>query len=396
MLNLPFFKSAPKNKYLTIDFGSDTIKCLAFYRDGTANKIIGFGKQQVEKGHIRSGSIIDIEGVDLSLREAVAQATQNSADDIDQAIVGLNGSFLINQLVTARLMRGKSSDIPEGELEDIYERTVKSSTEQAYTELVKTTGSNEIDLELVTAEKAYVRVDDRPIHKDTRPAGNKVEMAVFTSFAPVFQMKNLSKLLKKSGLKIIGVVPEMYSLTKSLNQQRAGANDYLIINVGSDKTEIGVVFGGNLISTKSLPIGGYHFTYQMSHVLGLSLKEAENLKKSYSQGKLPNSESLTIQNCFTEILETWLSGIEIAFGEFSGVKTFSSKIYLTGGGINLPDAYDYLTSEPWTKSIPFKDTPVFEKINAKDMLGIHDETQMVNSAEWVMPASLSNIFTNLV
>ncbi len=396
MLNLPFFKTTSKNKFLTIDFGSDSVKCLAFYNDGEINKIIGFGKQQVEKGHIRSGAVVDIEGVDLVLKEAIAQATQNSGESIDQAIIGLNGTFIINQLVTARLLRGKSSDISNNEMDDIYERTVKSSTEQAYSELVKTTGSNDMDLELVTAEKAYVRVDDRPIHKDTKPAGNKVEMAVFSSFAPSYQMKNLSKLLKRSGLKIIGVVPEMYSLVKSINHKKIGSNDYLIINIGSDKTEIGIVFGGNLISTKSLPIGGYHFTYQMSHVLGLSIKEAENLKRSYSQGKLPNSESLTVQNCFSEILETWLSGIELTFGEFTGVKTFSSKIYLTGGGIHLPDIYDYLTSEPWTKSIPFKDTPTFEKVTAKDLPGIQDETQMVSGPEWVMPVSLSNIFHNLV
>jgi cell division protein FtsA len=397
MLNIPFLKNLggahkETNKFLTIDIGSDSIKTLAFYQDGLKSKIIGYSKRHIEPGHIRNGTIIDIEGVELFLKESIAEASQNSEDKISNVIFGVSGNYSINQLTTARLNRTERTPITEKELDNLHQKITSSAYEQAVAEVIQTSGSSDIEMDLITSSNCYIKLDEKLVKNPLELEGLRLEMSVFTSFTPTYHLKNLNKLAKKLGLNVIAIAPEMYALVKSLTLQKNPHLDCIIINVGSDKTEIGIIFGGNVIASKCLPMGGSQFTYQISQKMGLSLKEAENLKKNYSTGKLTQNESLLIQDCVMDVLETWLSGIEIVFAEFTGVKTFAPKIFMTGGGISLPDAYEYISKEPWTRSIAFKAAPEFGKIIMTDLTHVTDSTQLVAGTEWVMPAALSYIY----
>ena len=73
MFSLPFLKNLSfgnknPNKFLCVDLGSDAVKALAFYFDEEEKraKIIGYSRRPLEAGHIRSGTIVDIENVELA------------------------------------------------------------------------------------------------------------------------------------------------------------------------------------------------------------------------------------------------------------------------------------------------------------------------------------------
>jgi hypothetical protein len=93
-----------------------------------------------------------------------------------------------------------------------------------------------------------------------------------------------------------------------------------------------------------------------------------------------------------DVLTIWLSGVNLLFAEFSGIKTFASRIYLTGEGFEVPDIYEMLVTEPWTKSIPFREPPEFSKISLSELPLISDLSGKASSLEWTMPASLSILF----
>ena len=91
----------------------------------------------------------------------------------------------------------------------------------------------------------------------------------------------------------------------------------------------------------------------------------------------------------------WLEGLKIVFTEFTGVKTFPSKVYLVGDAAELPDIQEILDKEPWTKSIAFKAPPTYTKLTLRDLQGVTDSTGTLGSLEYVMNAALSKIYLEM-
>jgi cell division ATPase FtsA len=322
------------------------------------------------------------------LEEAVAQARNGYEDKITNAIIGVNGNLSLGLMTTAKAARGQKGPITQEEMNEIEQTILNNASIQVRNILLENTGNSDLDLETVTASTIYTKINGKNVKDPLKFEGQNIETAIFTAFTPSYHVKNLQKIAKSARLNILAIGSEMYSLVNSLNNDP----DYVIINIDSDFTDVGIVFGGGIVSTKCLPIGSNHFTKEISQKMGLTLQEAEKMKTSYIYNKLSQSEVLLIQNCLHDILNIWLDGLELLFSEFSGVKTFASKIYLVGEGSKLPDIFEYVAEEPWTKSIPFKSPPEFFKIKLENLPKITDSTGKADIAEYLMPASLSSIF----
>jgi cell division protein FtsA len=397
-MNLPFFKktSKPANRFLTIDISADSVKCLAFYVDtNNMAKIIGSGTKFLEPHAVRSGNIVDFRDVEEATREAIAEATESSGGKISDVIFGVSNDLSLGLMTTAKSSRGRAGPIEESDIEQINQRIMDSALIQARNEMLQITGNADLEIEPVTASVVYTKVNNQIVKDPFGAEGESVEVAMFTAFAPQHHVKNLQKLAKSLRLKIVAIGSTMFSLVNCLRLANPDLMDYIVMDFGSDVTDVGVVFGNGIVSTRSLHIGGAHFTREISQKMGLSLREAERMKRNYSYGKLSNSETNLVQNSIQETLDVWLNGIELLFGEFTGVKTFASRIFLAGGGIKLPDIHDYVTQEPWTKGIPFRAPPEFTKLKMEDLKTVTDSTGKVTSVEYVLPASLSIIYLEM-
>ena len=85
MLKLPFLKKTKNgpSKFLTLEINSCEIKCLVFYKENDAFKIIGSGAVQTEPGLIRNGIISDLESVANLTRETIEKATSDIEEDVE-------------------------------------------------------------------------------------------------------------------------------------------------------------------------------------------------------------------------------------------------------------------------------------------------------------------------
>lgn len=393
--NLNLAKPKESSKFLAVDIGADAVKCLAFYQEGAISKIIGAGKQSLDHGAVRGGSVIDFEAVELATKAAISQTTDDLGEDVDDVIFGVSGDVSLGIMTTAKATRGKETLIDQSEMDDLYKKIIDSSYTEANNEILQINGSTDIDLELVTSTPVYIKVDNVKTKDPTKTAGEEIEIAMFTAFSPKYHVKTLQTLAKKLGLNILAIGSEMYALVRALKVSKNQLLDCVLIDIGSDTTDVGIVFGGGIVSTRTLPIGGNHFTELLSQKMGITLREADNIKKSYSFGKLAKSEGIIVQNSLQEGLDLWLNGIELLFAEFTGVKTFSPLIYLTGGGSLLPNIFELISGEPWVRSVPFKSPPEFLKLSMEDLTKVSDSTQKVSSIEYLMTAALATIYAEL-
>ncbi len=390
-MNLPFLKSTtiPANHFLSVDINSENVKCLAFYVDeqNTA-KIVGVGTSNLEPGAVRAGNIIDFDQTLNALDIALGATLENVEGRVSDVIFGVNGELSLGLMTTARAVRNNSGQINDSEITGIEQTIMNNAFVIARNEILLTTGNSDIDIEPVTTSTVYTKVNNRLTENPLQSTGDTLEIALFTAFTPVYHVKNLQKLAKKLKLNIIAIGSEMFALVNALKNDP----DYIVINIDSDFTNVAIIFGNGITATKTLHIGANHFTKEISQKMGLTMKEAQKFKNSYVYGKLSQSESQVVQNCISDTLNTWLDGIELLFGEFSGVKTFASKIYLVGEGSKLPDLFEFISREPWTKTIPFKVPPEFYKISFENLKNLADSTGNADTPDYLMTATLSAVY----
>ena len=383
-------------RFITIDIGSDVVKCFVFEidenQDPPVANIIGVGKESLPLGATRGGVIVHDEEVQEALHEALIKATEDIDSKVKDVVFGVSGDLSIGLMTTVKLARGTNDAIKEKELKEINSKIYQASLDEATSQLYELTGNSDVDLDMITSSVVYTKVDGKLVKDPIGVEGHKMEIAFFAAFCPTFHIQSLQYLAKKLNLNIVAVGSEMYSLVKSLGFSKGPIYDCAIMDIGGELTDVGIVFGGGIVATRSLPVGGYHFTSQISKKMNIPYVDAEKVKCEYSFGNLSESENLIVQNSIGDVLDTWLSGVELLFAEFTGVKTFASKIYLVGGGAELPDIVEYISKEPWTKAIPFKSPPEFSKLSLSDLSRVVDKTGRVQSKSDIMPTSLSVIY----
>lgn len=399
-MKLPFKLGKKENfsRFLTVDIGSNAIKVMAFDIErgekGSVAVITGIGKQDLLEESTRGGVIVDVDDVSEALKIAVVEAC-NGDEKIKNTIFGVSGGLSIGLMTTVRISRGKNSKISEKEIDAIFEKIYDASHDQAQNKLLKTTGNTDTDIQMITSSVVYTKINGKYVDDPIGMEGQKLEMAVFTSFVPSYHLDSLQEIANKSDLNVMAVGSTMYSLVKSIGYSKDADFDGVIMDIGGEVTEVGVIFSGGIVDSQNLDIGGAHFTHELGRNMDLSFKDAEHKKLEYSYGRLPESDALLIRGYMDNLLDTWLHGVELLFQEFEGVKTFAPSIYMVGGGAELPDIYEVTSKEPWTRTIPFKSPPEFSKLSIEDLPLVTDKTGKAHGLEDIVPASLSLVYLEL-
>lgn len=400
MFKLPFNFSKKKNPqhFLTVDIGSNSVKAFVFEivatSKGNVASIVGIGKQNLPHGATRGGSIVDVEDVSRALSHAV-QIAANAEFDVKDAIFGVGGNLVYEFMTTVRVVRTKEGPINQKEINQIIEKVNMASLEQAQNKAMEIKGSTEKNLQIITSSIIYTKLDGVPTDDLLEKVGKRLELAVYTAYVPSYHLENLQEVASNAGLDILAVGSNTYSVVKSLTYSVGKEFDGVIMDIGGGITKVGVVFSGGIVDSRCLDIGGDDFTRELSKAMDLSYMDAEHRKLEYAYGRLNESDAMLVQGYMDNLLDVWLHGIELTFQEFSGVKTFASRIYLIGGGAELPDIFEVVSKEPWSRSIPFKSPPEFSKIRVEDLSLVSDKTGKAHGMEDVVPSALSIVYFEL-
>lgn len=397
MFGLPIFKkNKPSNKFLVAEIDTTHIKVLAFYYDNTKVKIIGSSIVTIKENTLTPSYINDKENLALSLKTGVMQATQDLGEPIEDIIIGIKGNNSVEVTTTAKATSTHKRIIKEKDLEEVYNKIIEAAYIQAQNEIIQNTGIYESKIEIVTSSTVYTKLDDRIVDNPIDLEGSVLENAIFNAFCFSDYINDIKKVVKKADLQLLGIYSIPYAIVQGLTKSEIEENtDYTLINMSKDITEIVAVFGKGIVGTKTLNIGYNHLIEGINNKMGLTEKESAKVIETYASGQLTESEEVVIQKCINEVLMTWLEGIKICFEEFTEVKTFASKIYLTGEGTIIPDVLNLIKATPWYKNIPFKTLPECKKLEISDLTSIGDSTGKINAASWLPVVSLGNMYLEI-
>ena len=103
-----------------------------------------------------------------------------------------------------------------------------------------------------------------------------------------------------------------------------------LFNFGSNSTQFVVVFQGEILFARDIPVGGFHFTNEICKNMGVTLEEAESLKLSHVQGADVPENTRTFMNMALEHVTEEIRN-SIDFYSASGGDFQISKAFFTGG-----------------------------------------------------------------
>ena len=392
-------KKPDANFALSLDIGTEVVKALIFQIDGEDGKglVVGVGKERQKSGHMTSGAVADIAGVVETCQKAIEKAAKRVGFVPEQCIVGIAGELVKGTTVNVRYERVRPQlkiDMPE--LKSIVQKIQWKAFDRVRQQLAWETGHSEIDIKLINAAIVDVRID---VYRVTNPLGfqgKEVSVSVFNSYAPMIHLGALQSITNELGLDLLSIAAEPYAVARSLGTDNAVEFSAVFIDIGGGTTDIAVVRNGGIEGTKMFALGGRAFTKRIATELSISFEEAEQLKLKYSAGELGPHLMQKMSGILQEDCQIWLSGVELALGEFVGSDLLPNRFLLCGGGSHLPEIKKVLESNKWPEDLPFGKQVKVDFIYPKDVINVLDKTNELTDFQDVTPMGLANLALDLV
>ncbi|MDQ6683068.1 MAG: rod shape-determining protein [Chloroflexota bacterium] len=389
-----------------LDIGTEYAKALvvSVEHDGEdallAGRVRGSGRHRQGLTHMQSGTVTDIDAVVRNCARALADAEAMAGRRAEAAVIGIAGELVkgITSRITIRRDEPRAP-LSDPELERIVERVQDQALRDAEERIRWESGIERLDVRLVHAAIVEMKIDGYPVTNPVGFTGAQLELAVFNAFAPMVHLGALQSVAAALGLELLGVIAEPYAVATCLDPGEVGDAGAVFIDVGGGTTDVALVRRGGVAGTKMLALGGRAFTKGVAERLALSFSDAEVLKVGGGSGGTrpaggaPHDGPVDWDE-LVAVLESdaavWRRGVELMIGDLAGGELLPGRIYLCGGGAELPQIGAALAEDDWWRRLPYARRPEIRALAPWDVAGIRDETGSLTTRQDVTPMALAH------
>jgi len=252
-----------------LDIGTSKIGCL-IASAGTGSddgpRVAGFG-HQLSQG-LRSGSIIDMDGVEAAVRSTVETAEQMAGENIKDVIVNLSGGKPKSRLIAYEISIA-GHKIGDSDLRRVLEPQSLGIDQPADRELVH------------TIPVGYSIDGNRGVRDPRGMYGERLGVNMHTISATHGPVRNLESVIARCHLGIESMVVSPFASALACLVDDEKKMGVTFIDFGGGTTSVAVFFDGELVHTDSVPVGGQHITNDIARGLATSMPHAERMKTLY-------------------------------------------------------------------------------------------------------------------
>jgi len=377
--------------FTALDIGTAYAKALIIEVQDDVGVVLGVGRHQQSYSHMSDGIVTDIPGVITNCNEALIKAEQSAGGIIAPAtVIGIAGELVKGSSITMTKQRQQpTKPITPEELESVISGAQQKLLKMARERIAAETGYQNIEVRLTNAAVISVRIDGQVVSNPIGFRGRHFTLTLFSAFAPLMQLGALETVAQGLDLTLMTIVAEPYALARCLSTNASTDSGAIFIDIGGGTTDIALVRQGGIEETRMFALGGRTFTRRLAASKGLSVKEAEKLKLSYSSGGIKGSQRDEIQSIFTSEVQTWMDSVELLIDELAKGDLLPPAIYTVGGGCALPDLRQRLEDFPWTERLPFSRKPIIETIQPGMVTSIADPNNLLKNAQDITPMALA-------
>ncbi len=387
-------QQTPDGEHLVaLDIGTEFIKALIGKITPKGIEIVGVGRSHQELTDMQAGAIADIASVVSNCDEALREAEAQAGVSTKQAIIGIAGELVKGTTTTVRCRRkhaAKEMDIAE--VERIVELVQQRAHERAKQQLAWELGGKDVEIQLVNSALVSIEIDGYSVTNPVGFKGKEVVVQLYTAFAPMIHIGALERTAKELDLDLLAVAAEPFAVARSVIGDDPNASlSAILMDVGGGTTDIAVIDDGGVQGTKMFGIGGRAYTRSIERDLGVSFLQAEELKLGLRTSKVPERRRPALEKSLQKTLDVWVSGVQLALGEFPQLDHLPRHVLLCGGGSSLDLLVDALESANWYSELPFTRKPVVQHIQPEQVVGIVDKTGDVNDHTFITAMGLLRV-----
>jgi len=250
-----------------IDVGSAKTCVLVAENNDSGLRYRGHGV--VESRGSRKGVIVDLDKAVACIQKAVEQAEDVSGVPIERALLGVAGSHVRGVNTQGGLSFGTRA-------REIARDEIRSVVDKART--IPLPADREI-LHLLPQE--FILDDQSGVHDPLGMMAMRLEVRVHMVTAASAATQNVITAVNRAGVHVDDTVFEPLACADSVLRNDERELGVCLVEMGAGSTSLIVFQEGAVIHTAVIPIGGDHFTSDLSVGLCTPLAEAEKIKKIY-------------------------------------------------------------------------------------------------------------------
>ena len=353
----------------------------------------GSGRQRQGLTHMQSGTVSDIDAVVANCSRALGEAREMAGLQATSAVIGIAGEPVKGTTSNGAVRReDPHAPMTEDELQRIVEQVQIEALADAERRIAWESGVERLDVRLVHAAVVELKIDGYPVSNPIGFTGAQLELSVFNAFAPMVHLGALQSVASQLGLQLLGVIAEPYAVATCLDPGELGDAGAVFVDIGGGTTDVALVRHGGIAGTKMLALGGRAFTKGLAERFALSFSRAEALKLAAAgDGELPEPvDRETLTAALTEDAAVWLGGVELMISDLAEGELLPGRVYLCGGGAELPQIAAALDGDEWWHRLPFARKPQVRPLAPSDVVGLQDANGLLSTRQDVTPMALAH------
>ncbi|HXX27672.1 MAG TPA: cell division protein FtsA [Terriglobales bacterium] len=250
-----------------IDVGSAKTRVLVAETADSGLRYRGHGA--ADSHGFRKGIIVDLDKAVVSIQKAVEQAEDSTGAPIERALLGVSGAHIRGVNTHGGINFGARA-------REIAREEIRSAVDKA--RAIPLPADREI-LHLLPQE--FILDEQSGVHDPLGMLAMRLEVRVHMVTAASTATQNVITAVNRAGVHVDDTVFEPLACADSILRHDERELGVCLVDLGAGSTSLIVFQQGAVIHSAVLPIGGDHFTSDLSVGLCTPLSEAEKIKKLY-------------------------------------------------------------------------------------------------------------------
>jgi len=254
--------------FLTVmDVGSARTSVLVAEATDTGLRYRGHGL--AESRGSRKGVIVDLEKAVSSIQKAVEQAEDAAGVPIEHALVGIGGSHIRGVNSHGGISFGTRP-------REIMREEIRQAVDKA--RAIPLPADREI---IHLLPQQFILDEQSGVHDPLGMMATRLEVYVHIVTAASSATQNVITAVNKAGVHVDDTVFEPLACADAVLRSEERELGVCLADLGAGSTDLVVFQEGAVAHTAVIPVGGDHFTSDLSVGMCTALVEAEKIKKAY-------------------------------------------------------------------------------------------------------------------
>ena len=322
-----FFSPKKKNeRVLVLHIGSGSVMGTMVMNDGTKTAMNASASIDIPV-------LVDLtlERFELEMKKALEQTLATlaaaSLPSPDRIAVYFASPWYASQVRNAKMSRPTPFVVSKTLLDDMIAKELKAFEDE---EIAETKGTSAA-LRGIDSKVVQVKLNEYPHNDPIGMSTRELELSIFVSVAPERTLGMIEEVITRryhAPIKYSSFLIASFAVTRDFFPE---ANNYILVDIGGEVTDVSLVRNGSLFQSVSFPHGCNFVLRKLSNGLKRSTAEAVSICTLYMEGKIEDSIKDTCTTILNEVKTTWTESFQKALFSVSNDLSVPDTVFLSVG-----------------------------------------------------------------